>query len=505
MTTSTDSDSTDYDLLSITLTEGARRLRSGEISSQQLTQSFLDRIETTDDQIHAFVTVTAESAMAAAAAADELLSSGDASALLTGLPIGLKDVLMTEGVRTTAGSKMLDTLIPPYDATVVSRLSDAGAISLGKLNMDEFAMGSSTEHSAWFATSNPWDLDRVPGGSSGGSAAAVAARQCIATLGSDTGGSIRQPASFCGVVGLKPTYGRVSRYGLIAFASSLDQIGPFTRTVEDAALLLQAIAGPDRLDSTCYDEPVPDFSSSLDRGLDGLRVAAPQEFFGDGMDDDVAATIEQALDLLAANGALIDRSPSMPSVPMALPVYYILAPSECSANLARFDGVKYGYGARHGESMWADMEASRQHGFGREVKRRILLGAYALSAGYYDAYYLQAQKVRTLIRREFDRVFAEHDVIVAPTAPTVAFKQGAITDPYQMYLNDIYTIPANIAGLPAISIPGGFGADGMPVGLQFVGQRLDETSLLGVANAYEQLAGWSTIPDANPAGNVERK
>ncbi len=489
--------STDQDLLTITLAEGRQRLLNGNITSQQLTQTFLDRIADTDDEIQAFVTVTAESAMAQAAEADELLSGGDANGPLTGLPIGLKDVLMTKGVRTTAGSRMLDSLVPPYDATVVSRLRESGAISLGKLNMDEFAMGSSTEHSAWFPTANPWDHERVPGGSSGGSAAAVAAQQCLATLGSDTGGSIRQPASFCGVVGLKPTYGRVSRYGLIAFASSLDQIGPFTHTVEDAALLLQAIAGPDPLDSTCYDEPVPNFSHQLDRGLDGLRVAAPQEFFGDGMDDDVALTIEAALDLLAANGAIIDRAPSMPSVPMALPVYYILAPSECSANLARFDGVKYGYGARGGESMWADMEATRQHGFGREVKRRILLGAYALSAGYYDAYYLQAQKVRTLIRREFDRVFAEHDVIVAPTAPTVAFKQGEITDPYQMYLNDIYTIPANIAGLPAISVPGGFGADGMPVGLQFVGQRLDETTLLGVANAYEKLAQWPTVPPGN--------
>ena len=492
MTTSTDSN-----LLTLTLAEGARKLRAGEVTSQQLTQAFLDRISATDNDVRAFVTVTAESALEQAAEADELIARGDASAPLTGLPIGLKDVLMTNGVRTTAGSAMLDKLIPPYDATVVARLRGAGAISLGKLNMDEFAMGSSTEHSAWFPTSNPWDLERVPGGSSGGSAAAVAAQQCIATLGSDTGGSIRQPASFCGVVGLKPTYGRVSRYGLIAFASSLDQIGPFTHTVEDAAILLQTIAGPDPLDSTCYDEPVPDFCADLDRGLDGLRVAAPQEFFGDGMDDDVASTIEAALELLSAHGAVIDRSPSMPSVPMALPVYYILAPSECSANLARFDGVKYGYGARGGESMWADMEASRRHGFGREVKRRILLGAYALSAGYYDAYYLQAQKVRTLIRRQFDRVFAEHDVIVAPTAPTVAFKQGEITDPYQMYLNDIYTIPANIAGLPAISVPGGFGDSGMPVGLQFVGQRLEETRLLGVANAYEQIARWPTVPPGN--------
>ncbi|MDE2744406.1 MAG: Asp-tRNA(Asn)/Glu-tRNA(Gln) amidotransferase subunit GatA [Chloroflexota bacterium] len=488
---------TNTELLTITLAEGRRRLVAGDVTSVQLTQMFLDRIADTDDEVRAFVTVTAESALEQAAEADALLARGDAAAPLTGLPIGLKDVLMTRGVRTTAGSRMLDRLVPPYDATVVTRLGEAGAISLGKLNMDEFAMGSSTEHSAWFPTANPWDLERVPGGSSGGSAAAVAARQCIATLGSDTGGSIRQPASFCGVVGLKPTYGRVSRYGLIAFASSLDQIGPFTSTVEDAAMLLQAIAGPDPLDSTCYDEPVPDFSAQLDRGLDGLRVAAPQEFFGDGMDDDVASAVETALDLLAANGAIIDRSPSMPSVPMALPVYYILAPSECSANLARFDGVKYGYGARGGESMWADMEATRQHGFGREVKRRILLGAYALSAGYYDAYYLQAQKVRTLIRREFDRVFAEHDVIVAPTAPTVAFRQGEITDPYQMYLNDIYTIPANIAGLPAISVPGGFGKGRMPVGLQFVGQRLDETALLGVANAYEQLTQWPTFPSGN--------
>ena len=471
------------DLLDITLAEGSRRLRSGELTSRELTQAFLDRIAATDASVRAFVTVTAESALEAADAADDLLASGDADSPLTGLPIGLKDVLMTEGVRTTAGSRMLGELIPPYDATVVGRLKAAGAVSLGKLNMDEFAMGSSTEHSAWFPTSNPWDLERVPGGSSGGSAAAVAARQCIATLGSDTGGSIRQPASFCGVVGLKPTYGRVSRYGLIAFASSLDQIGPFARTVEDAALLLQAIAGPDPLDSTCYDVPAPDFSEKLERGFDGLKVAAPQEFFTDGMDDDVASAVESALDLLSANGAIVDRTPSMPSVPMALPVYYILAPSECSANLARFDGVKYGYGARGGESMWADMEATRAHGFGREVKRRVLLGAYALSAGYYDAYYLQAQKVRTLIRREFDRVFAEHDVIVAPTAPTVAFRQGAITDPYQMYLNDIFTIPANIAGLPAISVPGGFGESGMPVGLQFVGQRLDEASVLGVANA----------------------
>ncbi len=487
-------DQHDAELLSLTLAEASRRLRRGELTSRRLTEAFQARIADTDETVRAFVTLTTQDALAAADAADDLLARGDAASPLTGLPIALKDVLMTEGVRTTAGSRMLDSLIPPYDATVVSKLREAGAVSLGKTNMDEFAMGSSTEHSAWHPTANPWDLERVPGGSSGGSAAALAAQQCLASLGSDTGGSIRQPASFCGVVGLKPTYGRVSRNGLIAFASSLDQIGPFTRSVEDAAMLLQAIAGPDPLDATCYDLQPPDFSAGLEDGLDGLRIAAPQEFFGDGMDDDVAVAVEAALDLLAANGAVVDRSPTMPTIPMALPVYYVLAPSECSANLARFDGVKYGYGARGGESMWADMESTRQHGFGREVKRRILLGAYALSAGYYDAYYLQAQKVRTLIRREFDRVFEDHDVIVAPTAPTVAFKQGAISDPYQMYLNDIFTIPANIAGLPAISAPAGFGEGGMPVGLQFVGNRLDEPAVLRAANAYERLASWPTVP-----------
>ena len=481
----------------LTIAESARLLRAGEATSTQLTQAALARIRATDEQVRAFVTVTEEEALAAAARADDLLRSGDAPDALTGVPIALKDVLMTEGVRTTAGSRMLDTLRPPYDATSVARLREAGAVSVGKTNMDEFAMGSSTEHSAWFPTANPWDPERVPGGSSGGSAAAVAAGQCVAALGSDTGGSIRQPAAFCGVVGLKPTYGRVSRYGLIAFASSLDQIGPFTRTVEDAALLLQAVAGPDPLDSTCSDEPAPDFSAQLGAGLDGLRIAAPREFFerradGQGMDDGVASAVENAIDLLSGAGASLDRGASLPSVGYSLPVYYVLAPSECSANLARYDGVKYGYAARGGESMWEDMEATRQHGFGREVKRRILLGAYALSAGYYDAYYLQAQKVRTLIRREFDAVFERADLIVAPTTPTVAFRQGEITDPYQMYLNDIYTIPANIAGLPAISLPCGFAEAGMPVGLQLIANRNEEALLLRAAHAFEQLGDWSS-------------
>ena len=488
----------------LTIASAARGLRDGEFTSLELTRASLDRIRATDERVRAFVTVTEEAALEAAGRADELIGRGDASSPLAGVPIGLKDVLMTEGVRTTAGSRMLDNLTPPYDATVVARLREAGAVSVGKTNMDEFAMGSSTEHSAWFPTANPWDLERVPGGSSGGSAAAVAGGQCIAALGSDTGGSIRQPAAFCGVVGLKPTYGRVSRYGLIAFASSLDQIGPFTRTVEDAALLLQAVAGPDPLDSTCVDEPAPDFGARLGEGLDGLRIAAPRQFFqagggdgdgaaGRGMDDGVAAAMEAALDQLAGAGARIDRGASLPSVAHSLPVYYVLAPSECSANLARYDGVKYGYGARGGGSMWEDMEATRRRGFGREVKRRILLGAYALSAGYYDAYYLQAQKVRTLIRREFDAVFEQADLIVAPTTPSVAFRQGEITDPYQMYLNDIYTIPANIAGLPAISVPCGFAEAGMPVGLQLVANRNEEPLLLQAAHAFEQLNRWSSL------------
>ena len=485
----------------LTIAEAAARLRSGEVASTELTRAALERIRATDAQVRAFITVTEEQALAAAAHADDLLRAGDAPSPLTGVPIALKDVLMTKGVRTTAGSRMLDDLTPPYDATSVARLRAAGAVSVGKTNMDEFAMGSSTEHSAWFPTANPWDLARVPGGSSGGSAAAVAAGQCVASLGSDTGGSIRQPAAFCGVVGLKPTYGRVSRYGLIAFASSLDQIGPFTHTVEDAALLLQAIAGPDPLDSTCSDEPAPDFAAQLGEGLDGLRIAAPRQFFernddghnddGQGMDEGVAAAVERALDLLADAGAGLDRGASLPSVGYSLPVYYVLAPSECSANLARYDGVKYGYAARGGQSMWDDMEATRQYGFGAEVKRRILLGAYALSAGYYDAYYLQAQKVRTIIRREFDDVFEQADLIVAPTTPTVAFRQGEITDPYQMYLNDIYTIPANIAGLPAISLPCGFAEAGMPVGLQLIANRNDEALLLRAAQAFEQLGDWS--------------
>ena len=389
---------------------------------------------------------------------------------------------------------MLEHYHPPEDAFVVRKLKDAGAVLLGKTNLDEFAMGSSTEHSAFFPTANPWDLSRVPGGSSGGSAAAVAAGQAPLALGSDTGGSIRQPAAFCGVVGLKPTYGRVSRYGLVAFASSLDQIGPFARTAADAATLLQAIAGHDPLDSTSADLPLPDFRADLDKGLDGLTIAVPRQFLSDAdrLQPEVAAAVETALDTLHALGATIDRSASLPTAAHALPVYYVLAPSEASANLARYDGVTYGYADPNGATVWEDIERTRQHGFGDEVKRRIMLGAYALSAGYYDAYYLKAQKVRTLIRQEFARLFQRAQLILTPTAPTVAFPLGAVTDPYEMYLNDIFTLPVNIAGLPALSLPCGLGQAGLPVGLHLIADHWQEATLFRAAHAYERATNWHT-------------
>ena len=480
----------------LTLTQATEGLRSGAFTSRDLTEASLARIDATDDAMRAFLTVMDDDARAAADQADQRLQSGDVSesSALTGIPVAIKDLLSTKGVRTTCGSRMLEDYVPVYDATVIERLREAGAVMVGKTNMDEFAMGSSTEHSAFFPTGNPWDPERVPGGSSGGSATAVGAGQAIVSLGTDTGGSIRQPAAFCGVVGMKPTYGRVSRYGLVAFASSLDQVGPFARTVEDAAALLQVVAGPDLSDSTCSELPVPDFSADLDKGLDGVAIAAPREFFqaGPGIQPEVLAAAEQALDVLAGLGATIDRDASLPTAQHALTVYYILAPSEASANLARYDGVKYGYSYTDGDSMWENYEGTRQYGFGDEVKRRIMLGAYALSAGYYDAYYLKAQKVRTLIRREFDGVFAKAPLIVTPTTPSVSFKQGAVSDPYEMYLNDIFTVPANIAGLPAISVPAGFGADGMPAGLQFIANAWDEATLFRGAFAYQQATDWHT-------------
>ena len=480
---------TPADLPFLTVHDATALLATRQVSSRELTQSVLDRIAAVDDKVHAFLAVTAERALAQADAADARLAAGETGALL-GVPVAIKDVLATRGVPTTCGSRMLEGFVPPYDATVVARLSEAGAVMVGKTNMDEFAMGSSTENSAYFPTRNPWDLERVPGGSSGGSAAAVAAGEAIFALGSDTGGSIRQPAALCGVAGMKPTYGRVSRYGLVAFASSLDQVGPFTRDVRDMATVLQAICGHDACDSTSAPVDVPDFAAALGRGVRGMRIGVPREYMPDTLDAGVRGRIDEALASLQAQGAEIDRDVTLPSTEAALAVYYIIAPSEASANLARYDGVKYGFSYRQGATMWENMEKTRGLGFGPEVKRRIMIGTYALSSGYYDAYYLKAQKVRTIIRREFDAAFEKYDVLVAPVTPTTAFKIGEKTDdPFEMYLNDVFTLPVNIAGLPGISVPAGF-VEGLPVGLQVIGKPFDEETVLRVAHAYEQTANW---------------
>jgi aspartyl-tRNA(Asn)/glutamyl-tRNA(Gln) amidotransferase subunit A len=398
--------------------------------------------------------------------------------------------MCTKGIKTTCSSKILENFVPPYDATVIEQLKSSNAVILGKTNMDEFAMGSSTENSAFFPTRNPWDLDRVPGGSSGGSAVAVAADESIYALGSDTGGSIRQPAGFCSVVGLKPTYGRVSRFGLVAFASSLDQIGPITKNVADCALVLNTIAGHDPKDSTSAPNPVPDYTKSLNPNIKNLRIGIPKEYFVEGMQKEVRASLETAINRLKELGAIVDWNVSLPLTKYALAVYYILAPSEASANLARYDGVKYGFSYQDTTNMWEAMEKTKQFGFGAEVKRRIMLGTYALSAGYYDAYYLKAQKVRTLIIREFKDAFEKYDALVTPTSPTVPFKLGEkVDDPIQMYLSDVCTLPINIAGLPAISIPAGF-ADGLPIGMQIIGKPFDEETILHIAFAYEQATNW---------------
>jgi len=477
------------DLTDLTVHAAAGLLAKREVSSRELTQAALDRIAAVDDRVKAFVTVTGERALAQADAADKRLAAGERGPLL-GVPVALKDVLSTAGVPTTCSSRMLEHFVPPYDATVVRRLAEAGAVSVGKTNMDEFAMGSSTENSAFFTTRNPWDLERVPGGSSGGSAAAVAAREATYALGSDTGGSIRQPAALCGVVGMKPTYGRVSRYGLVAFASSLDQIGPFTRDVRDCATVLNAISGHDPGDATSAPVDTPDFTAGIDAGARGLRVGVPREYMPPTLDAGVRRCIEDALRAFEAQGATVDLDLTLPSTEAALAVYYIIAPSEASANLARYDGVKYGFSWQRGESMWENMEETRGRGFGAEVKRRIMIGTYALSSGYYDAYYLKAQKVRTVIRREFDAAFERCDVIVSPVTPTPAFKIGEkADDPYAMYLNDVFTLPVNIAGLPGISVPAGF-VDGLPVGLQIIGKPFDEATVLRAARAFEQTADW---------------
>ncbi len=442
-----------------------------------------------EPRVHAFVTVTDELALRQAQKADELLATGNTNPL-TGIPVAIKDVMCTKGIPTTCASRMLENFVPPYDATVVEKLNDCGAVIVGKANMDEFAMGSSTENSAFFPTHNPWDLSRVPGGSSGGSATAVAAGEAVYALGSDTGGSIRQPAGFCSVTGLKPTYGRVSRFGLVAFASSLDQIGPLTQDITDCALVLNAIAGYDSRDSTSVPYPTPDYTRCLTTDLNGLRIGVPREYFVEGMQAEVETAIRAAINKLEELGARVEWEASLPHTPYALAVYYIIAPSEASANLARYDGVKYGFSAKEADSMWDAMEKTRQYGFGAEVKRRIMLGTYALSAGYYDAYYLKAQKVRTLIRREFDQAFDKFDALITPTSPTVPFKIGEkVDDPMQMYLSDVCTLPVNIAGLPAISIPAGF-ADGLPIGMQVIGKPFSEETLLKIAYAYQQSTEW---------------
>ncbi len=473
----------------LTLHEAADLLERRDVSAVELTQAILNRVSQVEEQVKAYITLTPELALEQAQAADKQRAAGQ-SGRLAGVPALIKDVLCTKGVLTTCGSHMLENFVPPYDAHVLEQLKEAGVVMIGKGNMDEFAMGSSTENSAFFPTHNPWDTDRVPGGSSGGSAAAVAAGECFYALGTDTGGSIRQPAGFCNVTGLKPTYGRVSRYGQVAFASSLDQIGPMTKDVEDSALVLQAIAGHDPRDGTSVPEPVPDYSKALVPDLKGLRLGVPREYFVDGIQPEVEQTLRESIRQLEALGATIDWDVSLPTTPYALTVYYILAPSEASSNLARYDGVKYGFSAQDAANMWDAMEKTRQMGFGPEVKRRIMLGTYALSAGYYDAYYLKAQKVRTLITREFQEVFQRCDALITPTSPSVPFKLGEkMDDPLQMYLSDVCTIPVNIAGLPAMSIPGGF-VDGLPVGLQVIGKAFDEATLLRVGYAYQQATDW---------------
>jgi aspartyl-tRNA(Asn)/glutamyl-tRNA(Gln) amidotransferase subunit A len=477
------------DLWRLTAHEAHDGLRARAFSAQELTRSVLDRIALVEGRVHAYITLTSELALEQAHDADVRLAAGTATPL-TGIPVAVKDLIVTRGVHTTAGSRILENFVPPYDSHVYEQLRRAGAVMVGKANMDEFAMGSSTEHSAFGPTRNPWGLNLVPGGSSGGSAAAVAAGECLVSLGSDTGGSIRQPASLCGVVGLDPTYGRVSRFGVIAFGSSLDQVGPIGRDVEDVATMLDCIAGHDPRDSTTNPEPCPDFRYYLGRDVRGTRVGIPREYFVEGMEPGVRACIDQSLRTLTRLGCeLVDIS--LPSTEYALAVYYIIAPCEASANLARYDGVKYGFSDRTASTMWQNMEDTRAHGFGPEVKRRIMLGTYALSAGYYDAYYLKAQKVRTLIHDEFKEAFARCDVIATPTSPTVAFPIGAKTDdPMAMYLNDIYTIPASVAGLPGLSVPCGE-SGGLPVGLQLIGDFWDEGRILQVAHAFERESGWA--------------
>ena len=470
-----------------TIAELAKDLREGKYSSVELTQAYLQRINK-HKQLNCFITVADEQALKAAKVADALLASGEAN-LLTGIPIAQKDIFCTQGVKTSCGSKMLDNFIAPYNATVIENFNTAGAVMLGKLNMDEFAMGSSNETSFYGAVQNPWNSSTVPGGSSGGSAAAVAARLAPAVTGTDTGGSIRQPASLCGITGLKPTYGRVSRYGMIAFASSLDQGGPMARTAEDAALLLQTMAGFDVKDSTSVDKAVPDYSANLTKSLEGLKIGLPKEFFNEGLNNDIVVAIESAVNEYEKLGAEI-KEVSLPNMKLAIPTYYVIASAECSANLSRYDGVRFGYRCEDPADLNDLYIRSRGEAFGEEVKRRILMGTYALSAGYYDAYYIKAQKVRRLISEDFNNALAEVDVLMGPVSPTTAFSIGEKTsDPIEMYLADIYTIAINLAGLPAMSVPAGF-VDNKPVGLQIIGNYFAEDHLLNIAHQYQQVTNW---------------
>jgi len=476
----------------LTIEAALALLRNREISAVELTRSVLDRIESVDGTIRAYITVSAEEALKQAEQADRAYADGTA-APLAGIPLGVKDVICTEGIRTTCGSKILKDFVPPYNAGAMEKLEDAGAILLGKLNMDEFAMGSSTEHSAFMATRNPWDKNRTPGGSSGGSAAAVAADMCIGALGSDTGGSIRQPASHCGVVGMKPTYGRVSRFGLVAYASSLDQIGPMTKTVTDNALLMNAIAGYDGRDSTSVPQNVPDYTDSLGKDLKGVRVGIPKEYNNvEGTDPEVKSAVEKAIETIIGLGAE-PVEVSLPHSDYVVAAYYIIAPCEASSNLARYDGVKYGYRTENANNLLDMYHRTRSTGFGIEVQRRIIIGTYALSAGYYDAYYGKASQVRTLVMEDFHRAFENCDALLAPVAPTPAFKFGEKTeDPLTMYLCDIFTLSANLAGIPGISVPCGFSSEGLPIGLQILGKHFDEEILLNIAYQFEQATDWHT-------------
>jgi aspartyl-tRNA(Asn)/glutamyl-tRNA(Gln) amidotransferase subunit A len=475
-------------LHSLTIHELSGLLARQELSSREATEAFYRRIEVLDARVHAYLNLTPELARQQADAADRRRHAGEHGPLL-GVPMAIKDVICTQGIRTTCGSRMLHNFVPPYNATVMERLYAAGMVLLGKTNMDEFAMGSSTEHSAYGVTRNPWDLTTIPGGSSGGSAAAVAADECAGALGTDTGGSIRQPAACCGIVGLKPTYGRVSRYGLVAYASSLDQIGPMTKDVRDAALLLNLISGKDPLDSTSADRPVPDFVQTLIPEVKGMRIGIPTEYFTSGMDPEVERAVRGAVKVLEDLGARTEEA-TLPHTEYGVAAYYILASSEASSNLARYDGVKYGYRTPRWANLREMYMRTRDEGFGAEVKRRIMLGTYALSAGYYEAYYKKAQQVRTLIRQDFEQAFRTFDVLVAPTAPTPAFHIGAkADDPLQMYLSDVLTIPVNLSGMPGISLPCGFSSTGLPIGLQIIGKAFDEATILRVAYAFEQHTG----------------